>query len=90
MSTYQTNNDLFKEFTMIPKNPMMEIVKGDHYFINNNNVTRGKQETMESGEIKDYIYNRIKKPMTKLVLYSICILQEIGTLGLMELDLCNP
>ena len=75
---------------MNPTNPTVEIVKGAHCFITQ--VIQGKQEAPSKavlislfngfvdGQIKDYIYNKIKKPI--LLELALCILQEIGTHGI--------
>ena len=67
----------------------MDIIKGPHRFIND--VIQGREEgpnravlitlfnEFVDGEIKDYVYHRMKKPI--LLELALCILQEIGSFG---------
>ena len=68
----------------------MDQIKGVHRFIND--VIQGKQDSPTksvlvslfnkfiNGEVKDYVYSRIRKPI--LLELALCILQEIGTHGI--------
>ena len=84
-----TNIDLFHEFSKNPKGSDLETIKGSHRFIND--VIQGREEGPKKsvlisifnefveGEIKDYIYNKMKKSI--LLELALCILQEIGSYG---------